>query len=78
MVKNGIKPVRALRAATSVAAELLLRDDIGVFAPGRSADIIAMPKNPFKDITVTEKVDFVMKSGTVTRIDGAPVLQHSL
>jgi len=74
MVKNGITPVRALRAATSVAAELLQRDDIGVLAPGRNADIIAMPGNPFKDITVTERVDFVMKSGTVTRRDGAPAL----
>ena len=74
MVKNGITPVRALRAATSVAAELLQRDDIGVLAPERNADIIAMPGNPFKDITVTERVDFVMKSGTVTRRDGAPAL----
>jgi len=65
MVKNGITPVRALRAATSVAAELLQRDDIGVLAPGRTADIIAMPADPFKDITVTERVDFVMKGGTV-------------
>lgn len=69
MVKNGITPVRALRAATSVAAELLQRDDIGILAPGRNADIIAMPGNPFKDIAVTERVDFVMKSGTVTKRD---------
>ena len=69
MVENGITPVRALRAATSVAAELLQRDDIGVLAPGRNADIIAMPGNPFKDITVTERVDFVMKGGTVTKRD---------
>ena len=69
MVKNGITPVRALRAATSVAAELLQRDDIGVLAPGRNADIIAMPGNPFKDIKITERVDFVMKSGTVIKRD---------
>jgi len=74
MVENGITPVRALRAATSVAAELLQRDDIGVLAPGCNADIIAMPGNPFKDIAVTERVDFVMKSGTVTRRVGAPAL----
>ena len=74
MVENGISPVRALRAATSMAAELLQRDDIGVLAPGRNADIIAMPGNPFKDIAVTERVDFVMKSGTITRRVGAPAL----
>ncbi len=74
MVENGISPVRALRAATSVAAELLQRDDIGILAPGRNADIIAMPGNPFKDIAVTERVDFVMKSGTVTKRDEKPAL----
>ena len=40
MVANGITPIRAMRAATSVAAELLQRDDLGVLAPGKTADII--------------------------------------
>lgn len=65
MVTNGIAPVRALQAATSVAAELLQRDDLGVLAPGKTADIIAVPGNPFTDITVMEKVNFVMKAGKV-------------
>ena len=65
MVENGISPARALRAATSVAAELLELDDLGVLAPGRIADIVAMPGDPFTDITVTGKVDFVMKDGVV-------------
>ena len=73
MVTNGIPPVRALRAATGMAAELLQRDDIGVLAPGRSADIVAMPGNPFKDITVTENVDFVMKGGVAVKRVGTPV-----
>ncbi|MEU8900346.1 amidohydrolase family protein [Nocardia sp. NPDC048505] len=67
MVKNGISPVRALRAATSVAAELLGLDELGVLAVGRIADIIAMPGDPFTDIAVTGKVDFVMKEGVVYR-----------
>ncbi|MGW5573423.1 amidohydrolase family protein [Nocardia thailandica] len=65
MVSTGITPVRALKAATSVAAELLELDDLGVLAPGRIADIIAMPGDPFTDIEVTGKVDFVMKEGRV-------------
>lgn len=73
MVTNGIAPARALRAATGVAAELLQRDDIGVLAPGRCADIVAMPGNPFREITVTEKADFVMKGGMVIKQDGIPV-----
>ncbi len=67
MVTAGLSPLRALRAATSVAAELLARDDLGVLKPGARADIIAMPGNPLDDITATARVDFVMGSGTVHR-----------
>ena len=68
MVANGITPIRAMRAATSVAAELLQRDDLGVLAPGKTADIIAVPGNPFTDIAVMEKVNFVMKAGKVYKL----------
>lgn len=64
-VSTGISPVHALKAATSVAAELLELDDLGVLAPGKIADIIAMPGDPFTDIEVTGRVDFVMKEGIV-------------
>ncbi len=67
MVNAGLSPVRALKAATSVAAELLGRDDIGVLATGKRADIVAMPGNPIADITATTHVDFVMKGGKVHR-----------
>jgi imidazolonepropionase-like amidohydrolase len=69
MVKAGLSPVRALKAATSIAAELLNRDDLGVLAPGKLADIVAMPGDPIADIGVTAKVDFVMKDGVVYRDD---------
>lgn len=65
MVSTGITPLRALRAATSVAAELLRLDDLGVIAEGKIADLIAMPGDPFADIDVTGKVDFVMKDGVI-------------
>jgi len=65
LVSNGITPVRALRAATSVAAELLRLDDLGVIAEGKIADLIAMPGDPFADIDVTGQVDFVMKDGVI-------------
>ncbi len=67
MVSNGITPLRALRAATSVAAELLRLDNLGVIAEGKIADLIAMPGDPFSDIDVTGKVDFVMKDGVIYR-----------
>lgn len=68
MVSNGITPLRALKAATSVAAEML-ELDTGSIAPGKRADIVAMPGNPFENISVTEKVGFVMKDGVVYRND---------
>ncbi len=67
MVKNGITPLRTLKAATSMAAELLSRPDLGTIAVGKTADIIAMPGDPFQDINVTGKVDFVMKEGKIYR-----------
>jgi imidazolonepropionase-like amidohydrolase len=65
MVSTGITPLRALRAATSVAAELLRLDDLGVIAEGKTADLIAMPGDPFTDIDITGQVDFVMKEGVI-------------
>jgi imidazolonepropionase-like amidohydrolase len=65
MVSTGVTPLRALCAATSVAAELLQLDDLGVIAEGKIADLIAMPGDPFADIEVTGRVDFVMKDGVI-------------
>jgi imidazolonepropionase-like amidohydrolase len=67
MVAAGLTPLRALKAATSVAASLLQRDDIGVLAPGKQADIVAMAGDPVANIAATEKVDFVMRAGRVYR-----------
>ncbi len=67
MVAAGLSPARALKAGTCLAAALLQRDDLGVLAPGKKADLVAMPGDPFEDIAVTGKVDFVMKAGRVYR-----------
>ncbi|MDT5090416.1 MAG: hypothetical protein QOG47_3123 [Mycobacterium sp.] len=67
MVSNGITALRALQAATSGAAELLGLDDLGVIAEGKIADLIAMPGDPFTDIEVTGRVDFVMKDGVILK-----------
>ncbi len=72
MVSTGITPLRALQAATSVAAELLRLDDLGVIAEGTIADLIAMPGDPFADIEVTGRVDFVMKDGVIHKHPAPP------
>ncbi len=66
MVKWGMTPGQAIRAATSWAAELLeMQDKIGTIEPGKLADIVAAPGDPLKDITALERVNFVMKGGVV-------------
>jgi len=74
-VAAGLTALRALKAATSVAAELLQRDELGVLAPGKQADIVAMPGDPLADIAATAKVDFVMKGGRVYRHGSLDILQ---
>ena len=68
MVKWGMSPAQAMRAATSSAAELLgMQDQVGTIEPGKFADIVAVAGDPLADVTVLEKVDFVMKGGVVWR-----------
>ena len=40
---------------------------IGELKAGYAADIVAVPGNPLDDISVLQKVSFVMKDGTVYR-----------
>jgi imidazolonepropionase-like amidohydrolase len=68
MVKFGMTPAQAIRAATSSAAQLIDRaKDVGTLEAGKYADLIAVPANPLDNVTVLEKVTFVMKGGTVYR-----------
>jgi imidazolonepropionase-like amidohydrolase len=68
MTGLGMAPIDALRSATSVDAELLgVSQKLGTLEKGKLADIIAMPGDPTKDITATERVSFVMKDGKIIR-----------
>lgn len=68
MVKFGMTPAQALRSATAVAADLLgMKDSLGTIETGKLADIVAVPGDPLSDVSLTEKVDFVMKGGVVHR-----------
>ena len=66
----GLTPLEAIRAATTEAAEMMgLADRLGTLAPGRLADVIAVPADPLGDIAAMRKVFFVMKDGRVCRND---------
>src|SRR5499427_2730086 len=69
LVDRGMTPVQAIRAATTVAADLIDVDDRGRLAPGLLADVIAVPGDPTADIGLTEQVRFVMKGGDIFRND---------
>jgi imidazolonepropionase-like amidohydrolase len=66
MVNYGMRPLDALRSATSTAAALLGVSDLtGTIEPGKSADLIAFTGNPLEDMRVLQHVSFVMKEGKV-------------
>ena len=68
MVDWGMTPAQAIRAATVTASELLgMQGQVGTIEVGKYADIVAVPGDPLKDITVLQKVDFVMKGGVVVK-----------
>ena len=68
MVDWGMTPAEAIRSATVTASELLgMQDQIGTVEVGKLADLVAVPGDPLKDITVLQKVDFVMKGGVVEK-----------
>jgi imidazolonepropionase-like amidohydrolase len=72
LVKAGMTPAAAIRAATIDAATLLDRvSRIGSLEPGKDADIIAVAASPLQDVAVLERVRFVMRQGVVHALDGA-------
>jgi imidazolonepropionase-like amidohydrolase len=68
MVKYGMTPLAALQADLLNGAKLLgWQGQIGALKPDYLADVIAVPGDPSQDITVLQKVSFVMKGGIVYR-----------
>jgi imidazolonepropionase-like amidohydrolase len=66
MVEGGMKPAEAIRAATSLAAQVLgAEGEVGTLAPGRYADLIAVRQDPLKDVAALTNVALVMKGGAV-------------
>jgi len=68
MVQYGMAPLAVLQASLLHGAKLLgWQDQIGALKPGYYADVIAVPGNPLQDISVLQRVSFVMKGGVVYR-----------
>jgi len=73
LVKLGLTPMQAIRAATANAADLLgLQKQIGTIEVGKQADIVAAGENPLENIRTLEQVKFVMKDGRVVKNEIQP------
>ena len=65
-VEWGLTPIQAIQTATTTAAALLGQEGkIGEIKAGAFADIIALKKDPLKNIEALQNIDWVMKDGTV-------------
>ncbi len=66
MVEGGMPAMEAICSATVGGAELLgVSDILGSIEKGKLADIVAVNGDPVKDISVMEKMIFVMKDGVI-------------
>ena len=66
MVEGGMPAMETIKSATISAATLLgVEDRFGTIEKNKMADIIAVEGDPIKDITVMQKVSFVMKGGKI-------------
>jgi imidazolonepropionase-like amidohydrolase len=71
MVEYGMKPIDAIRSATTSASQLVhMENQIGTIEPGKYADIVATDGNPVDDIKALTRVTFVMKEGKVYKGSG--------
>jgi imidazolonepropionase-like amidohydrolase len=67
MVRYGMSPLQAIQSATINSAEALGKKDVGTLEKNRWADMIAVNGDPTADVTLLEKISFVMKGGDIIK-----------
>jgi imidazolonepropionase-like amidohydrolase len=66
MVQGGMSAGDVIVAATATNAAILgIEKKVGTIATGKIADLIAVPRNPLKEINLLRRVEFVMQGGRV-------------
>ena len=70
MVRRGMSPMDAIKAATSVAAAVIgWDDDVGSITAGRFGDLIAVRGDPLSNVSLLQDINVVVKGGLVFRLD---------
>lgn len=77
LLRAGLSPLDALRAATSTAARAFSLDDRGRIAAGQRADLVLVQGNPAEDITATRRVVDVWKRGVRQERRPAPTAEEA-
>jgi imidazolonepropionase-like amidohydrolase len=68
LVASGLPPAAALRAATwNNACALRREQELGSIAPGKLADIVLLEADPLEDIRNTRRIEWVLRSGRLSR-----------
>jgi imidazolonepropionase-like amidohydrolase len=62
-----LSPLYVLKSATAVAAAALGRHDLGVIAPGKAADLLAVYGNPLQDIRALLQPTLIVTRGRIVR-----------
>jgi imidazolonepropionase-like amidohydrolase len=63
MVAAGMTPAQVIVAATRTSAGIVGLDELGMVAPGKSADFVVLDANPLDDITNTRRIASVYLRG---------------
>jgi Amidohydrolase family len=66
LVDAGLTPMQAIQSATRVPAQMIHVDyKLGTLEPGKLADLLILDADPLADIRNIEKIDKVVKNGSV-------------
>ncbi|MBV8644060.1 MAG: amidohydrolase family protein, partial [Candidatus Eremiobacteraeota bacterium] len=70
LVEHGLTPAAALRAATSVAADVLGDVGRGRIRAGARADVVAVGGDPTVDVGALRRVMLVVAGGVIQALSG--------
>lgn len=71
LVKLGMSPTAALQSATSTAAEVVGRDDLGHLGAGARGDLVVVAGDPTSDIQHTRRIRAVWSRGEPVELESA-------